>query len=317
MHDHGFPQNPPDSNWMQGFCGGKFHQWSPAIRGKCGICGDPWDASPREHEAPGGKFANGIITRNYTPGQVITVRSHITANHLGYVEVRLCRNNDVTHDPDQSCFDQPGALLTFVSTGENKLWVTEAMGGDPKIDALVKLPDWECEHCILQWTYRNGRDWGTCNGACGEVETFRACSDISISYNEESNTTDVSPSLTSSTQPTTVEPGQPSTTTEPGPEKTTSELTTTKTTLSPDTTCKAIGPWAGDSKHDAWCNENCFHDPPYCPQDICLCSESYKAKTETRCKATGLWTGNQGISVWCENNCNSVEAYCPGSICKC
>jgi hypothetical protein len=103
---------------------------------RCGICGDPWDASPREHEAPGGKYANGIITRNYTPGEVINVRSHITANHLvkhnlkspgikiynfqGFVEVRLCRNNDVTQDPDQSCFDQPGALLTFVSTGENK-----------------------------------------------------------------------------------------------------------------------------------------------------------------------------------------------------
>ena len=91
-----------------------------------------WDASPREHEAPGGKYANGIITRNYTPGEVINVRSHITANHLvkhhwkstsikiydfqGFVEVRLCRNNDVTQDPDQSCFDQPGAVLTFVST---------------------------------------------------------------------------------------------------------------------------------------------------------------------------------------------------------
>ena len=38
----------------------------------------------------------------------------------GFVEVRLCRNNDLTQDPDQSCFDQPGAALTFVSTGEDK-----------------------------------------------------------------------------------------------------------------------------------------------------------------------------------------------------
>ena len=29
-------------------------------------------------------------------------------------------------------------------------------------------------------TYRNGRDWGTCNGACGAVETFKACADIAI-----------------------------------------------------------------------------------------------------------------------------------------
>jgi hypothetical protein len=36
--------------------------------GKCGICGDPYDASPREHEAPGGKYANGIIVKKYTAG---------------------------------------------------------------------------------------------------------------------------------------------------------------------------------------------------------------------------------------------------------
>ena len=90
----------------------------PIIR--CGICGDPWDASIRDHEAPGGKYANGIITRTFSPGQEISVKTHITANHLGFVELRLCRNNDVTQDPDQSCFDQPGAALTFVSTGVDK-----------------------------------------------------------------------------------------------------------------------------------------------------------------------------------------------------
>ena len=87
---------------------------------RCGICGDPWDASMRDHEAPGGKYANGIITRTFSPGQEISVKTHITANHLGFVELRLCRNNDVTQDPGQSCFDQPGAALTFVSTGEDK-----------------------------------------------------------------------------------------------------------------------------------------------------------------------------------------------------
>ena len=28
--------------------------------GRCGICGDPWQDFPREHEAPLGKFATGI-----------------------------------------------------------------------------------------------------------------------------------------------------------------------------------------------------------------------------------------------------------------
>ena len=36
----------------------------------------------KEHEAPGGKFANGVIVRDYRPGEVITVTSHITANHV-------------------------------------------------------------------------------------------------------------------------------------------------------------------------------------------------------------------------------------------
>ena len=38
--------------------------------GKCGICGDPWDENPRAHET-GGLYANGIIVRNYRPGEVI------------------------------------------------------------------------------------------------------------------------------------------------------------------------------------------------------------------------------------------------------
>ena len=49
---------------------------------RCGICGDAYDAQPRQHEAPGGMFANGVITRGYTPGQEITVTAHITANHV-------------------------------------------------------------------------------------------------------------------------------------------------------------------------------------------------------------------------------------------
>ena len=27
MHFYGFPGNPPNYNWMEGFCGGKSHQW--------------------------------------------------------------------------------------------------------------------------------------------------------------------------------------------------------------------------------------------------------------------------------------------------
>ena len=69
--------NPPDFNDHQGFCGGFKHQFG-RMGGQCGICGDPADAWPRQHEAPGGRFANGLITRQYKPGQDIVVKELVT-----------------------------------------------------------------------------------------------------------------------------------------------------------------------------------------------------------------------------------------------
>ena len=37
-----------------------FLQYQQNLGGKCGICGDPYNG-PKPHEAPGGKYANGII----------------------------------------------------------------------------------------------------------------------------------------------------------------------------------------------------------------------------------------------------------------
>ena len=37
----------------------------------------------------------------------------------------------------------------------SRLWITEEMQG--KVESLVQLPNWECDQCILQWTYRNGK----------------------------------------------------------------------------------------------------------------------------------------------------------------
>ena len=39
--------------------------------GKCGICGDAYDAPVREHEAPNGKYANGIIVAKYASFKII------------------------------------------------------------------------------------------------------------------------------------------------------------------------------------------------------------------------------------------------------
>ena len=43
-------------------------------KGRCGICGDPWDEKqPRKNEA-GGKYGKGIITEHYSEGQVSTIQ---------------------------------------------------------------------------------------------------------------------------------------------------------------------------------------------------------------------------------------------------
>lgn len=59
-------------------------------KGKCGICGDPFDEAVKPHEAPGGVFATGIITRTYTEGQIIPVKIDITALHKG---ILMCYTN--------------------------------------------------------------------------------------------------------------------------------------------------------------------------------------------------------------------------------
>ena len=51
-------------------CGGFVRQWRKN-QGRCGVCGDPWDLpEPRPHETRG-RYARGIIVRNYTQAQVI------------------------------------------------------------------------------------------------------------------------------------------------------------------------------------------------------------------------------------------------------
>ena len=54
-------------------------QHQQSLGGACGICGDPYDACPREHEA-GGSFANGIIIGTYEQGGVLTVSIQLTGN---------------------------------------------------------------------------------------------------------------------------------------------------------------------------------------------------------------------------------------------
>lgn len=58
--------------------------------------------------------------------------------------------------------------------------------GSKVYEMKYKLPpSFSCPHCVLQWRYISGNNWGTCpdgTGAvgCGPQEEFRACADVSI-----------------------------------------------------------------------------------------------------------------------------------------
>ena len=232
----------------------------------------------------------------------------------GYVEVRLCRNNNVNQDPDQDCFDQADAALTVVETGDTKFWITDAMGNN-KISAQFRLPMWTCDQCILQWTYRNGRDWGTCNGACGAVETFKACADIAILGDGVTVTTPENNNNNESTENTNNNENNESST-EAITESTTTVANIVTSPVPGGDTCRGTGAWAGNSATDTWCQQNCNYDPPYCPASVCTCDSDNNVPSNGQwCYAIGAWAGNEAVSTWCQHNCPA--GFCPDTMCQC
>jgi len=195
--------NPPDYQDNEGFCGGYQVQWE-VNNGKCGICGDRFDATVKEHEAPYGKFANGLIVRNYAPGDVMNVTVDVTANHRGHFTFRMCPVTSPNQDPEQECFDKPENTLNIVAMVSSFYWISTLISQCFQDSQKFILPDQLvrqyhlavqlpqnllCEHCVLQWTYTTGNNWGWCQDGsgqigCGPQETFRACSDFKIEEKE-------------------------------------------------------------------------------------------------------------------------------------
>ncbi|XP_068209369.1 uncharacterized protein [Palaemon carinicauda] len=192
---HGYMTSPAARNsaWRFGFdttpnygdnelfCGGreKLHY---SNGGRCGVCGDDWSLpQPRPHER-GGQFGQGVITANYTEGQVVPVTIHLSANHKGWYEFRLCNNNNPQAEDSQRCLDKQ--LLQMADGSGSRYYLEGHVRGSHTVH--VKLPDrLSCSHCLLQWTWVVGNTWGTCpdgSGAngCGPQETFVNCADVSI-----------------------------------------------------------------------------------------------------------------------------------------
>ncbi|XP_026733298.1 uncharacterized protein LOC113497784 [Trichoplusia ni] len=187
---HGRVVEPPNraSIWRYGYdspanydddglnCGGFYTQWS-INDGRCGVCGDAYNTpSPRPHEL-GGKYGKGYIVATYAPGEVITTNVYISAYHMGFWEFRICTD---PYDNTQECFDQH---LVELEDGETKYYPKD---GSAYYEVKYRLPtDLVCDHCVLQWKYTAGNNWGFCEDGtqglgCGHQENFFTCSDIAI-----------------------------------------------------------------------------------------------------------------------------------------
>ncbi|XP_055634927.1 uncharacterized protein LOC129774897 [Toxorhynchites rutilus septentrionalis] len=174
------PSAPTNWNDNELWCGGLNVQWNQN-GGRCGHCGDDFaHGMPRNNEL-GGIYGQGEIVANYTQGSEIQVDVRITQNHLGYFEFNLC---DLSRGSETAeCFERTPLLDC---EGRRHWYLNSTLNQVYKV--CLKLPeDVVCEHCVIQWTYVTGNNWGICpdgTGAigCGPQEHFRSCSDIGI-YN--------------------------------------------------------------------------------------------------------------------------------------
>jgi len=169
--------NPPKNyNDNELFCGSVHQAENPG--NECGVCGDALsDPAPRANEV-GGTFYRGIITGQYKAGQVIDVAVELTMSHKGFMEWRLCADHNTE---TQDCFNR-NLLLKADGSGSR---VPVAETGWYRT-SLVLPQGLTCTHCVIQWNYRGGNNWAQCgNGTgavgCGPQETFRGCSDVTIS----------------------------------------------------------------------------------------------------------------------------------------
>ncbi|XP_042859166.1 uncharacterized protein LOC122245292 [Penaeus japonicus] len=172
---------PVNYNDHQLFCGGYRQQWMKN-RGRCGECGDPWDIPrPRPNEA-GGIFGTGLISKVYHQGQVITVTVHLTANHMGWFEFRLCPNDNPNQYVKQSCLNKH--VLTLIDYPGTRYQIKHSKTGLFRV--RLQLPDTvTCSQKVVQWHYTTGNNWGFCKDGsnqpgCGPQEVFRGCSDVAI-----------------------------------------------------------------------------------------------------------------------------------------
>ncbi|CAL4159415.1 unnamed protein product, partial [Meganyctiphanes norvegica] len=150
--------------------------------GRCGECGDPWDLPrPRPNEG-GGTWGTGTLSRVYHQGDILTATVHLTANHMGWFEFRLCPNNNPKQYVKQGCLNKN--VLKLVDYPGTRFHIKHS--GTGLFRVRLQLPKKvTCSQCVLQWHYTTGNNWGFCpdgsnQPGCGPQEIFRGCSDVAV-----------------------------------------------------------------------------------------------------------------------------------------
>ncbi|WAR00150.1 hypothetical protein MAR_024522 [Mya arenaria] len=166
-------KNPRNYNDMGLNCGGFTNQFERQ-GGQCGVCGDRPEG-PRDHEA-GGKYARGVIARQYKVGAFINVTVELTSNHQGYFEFRLCPVNDPRKKATHACLDRH--LLNIVGHG-TRYFIT-VPDGSVVIELMSMGPDGYGGECL----------------GCGNQEHFINCADVAIGPNAVSPLPPLAPGIT-------------------------------------------------------------------------------------------------------------------------
>ncbi|KAH3809987.1 uncharacterized protein LOC127835722 [Dreissena polymorpha] len=330
---YGF-DTPPNFTDMGLNCGGTSHQWI-VNGGKCGACGDPYDAVQKPNQTPGGKYVTGTIVRSYESSKIIDIKIELTAYHKGYFEFRICpldpgngKETEVTMD----CLNEYQLEVGRADQSEDEFVTRYSVEGDNAVGSQgtgiynlkVKLPEGlVCNSCVMQWIWHGGNSWGCdADGACGlgkgPQENFWNCADVEIT---SSSTASMTPSPTtyrppSTTKATTQMPTTTTTTKMPTTTKTQTTLKPTTTPLLPTTTTKSLdddidtsscvgASGTSNSTMDALCKIIC-QVPEDCLPEMCICFDFCRSKLPASFS-----------DQTCKDLCRLSPAYCESDLCSC
>ena len=92
----------------------------------------------------------------YTMDQEISVKIELTANHQGFMEFRLCAQNNPLVPASQACLDRH--LLEQVGGAGARY---HPGPGNKVFQVRLELPrGLTCSQCVLQWRYVAANNWG-------------------------------------------------------------------------------------------------------------------------------------------------------------